>query len=92
MYPPHHAVASNIDLGASPHPPIDITVIVTVVVQAETLGMAVTTEVAHAAVTPSVGVRAMLEDKILHLLIICGVPTNADILTIWMAVANAKSR
>ena len=62
------------------------------VVQAETSGMAVTTAVAHAAVTPSVGVRAMLEEKLLHLLIICGVPTNADIPTIWMAVANAKSR
>ena len=66
-------------------------VIITVTVQATTSGIYITTVVAHVAVTASVGVGAMLEEKLLHLLMICGIPTSADTPTIWTAVANAKS-
>ena len=89
--PPPHAAASNLDLGVSPHPPIDMAVIVTVAVQATTSGIDIATLVAHVAVTASVGMGAMLEEKLLHLLMICGIPTSADTPTIWTAVANAKS-
>ena len=88
-----HVAASNHNLGASPHPPIDIANIVTTTVQAATLGMVAATAAVHVVKTASIGVRAMLErKKKLHICMIYGVPTNDDIPAIWMALANTKTR
>ena len=85
-----HATTSSPHLVALPQSPIEITAIVTAAIQTATSGMATATSAAHAVATVSVGVGAIVEENILHLKMICGVPTNADILVIWTAVANIK--
>ena len=52
--------------------------------------MVAATEVAHIVATTSIWVGAILEEKLLHLRMICNVPTNNDIPAIWTSVSNAK--